>query len=89
MDKKKFLYELLYTVLIHIREEAHNENSKKIFWLSDLIHNLPLKMAHAEENGESLDDIIAQIEQNAETKGLMGLLTTIRKEENMSMADIR
>ena len=46
-------------------------------------------MAHAEENGESLDDIIAQIEQNAETKGLMGLLTTIRKEENMSMADIR
>jgi len=43
-EARILLYKLIYQVLIEIREEAHYIDNKKIGKLSDLVHNLPLKL---------------------------------------------
>ena len=44
MKEKGFLYDILFNGLLQIREEAYLSKNKKIFWISNLLHNLPLHL---------------------------------------------
>ena len=44
MTTKEKLFKILYLALIEIRAES-NDNNKKIFEISNLLHNLPLKLS--------------------------------------------
>ena len=68
MSTKKLLFELLYGVLIEIREEAVVLKSNKIKHLTDLFHNLPSEL---ENENNSYDDILKNlISKSSENKNL-------------------
>jgi hypothetical protein len=65
-DDKTIFYKLLYQTLIEIRERAHEIEDKKIFVLSDMMHNLPMMLLN-ERN--SYENLIGKIEGRAEGHG--------------------
>ncbi|AYB29337.1 hypothetical protein [Chryseolinea soli] len=67
--EKELLYKLLYQVLIEIREEAHLKENKKIFYLSDLVHNVPLQLRNA-KNESDYERILKKIEERAENRNM-------------------
>lgn len=66
---KELLYKLLYQVLIEIREEAHLKENKKIFYLRDLVHNVPLQLRNA-QNESDYERILKKIEERAESRNM-------------------
>lgn len=55
MDKNKvYLYNLLFSGLIQIREDAHENKNKKVFWISNLLHNLPIQLLKEDVDYERL-----------------------------------
>lgn len=64
MDKNKiYLYQLLYSALIQIREDAYQKKNKKVFWISNLLHNLPSQLM---QNDADYKKILNQIVEDAE-----------------------
>lgn len=53
MTTKEKLFKILYLALIEIRAES-NDNNKKIFEISNLLHNLPLKLSKDDCNYDLL-----------------------------------
>ncbi|MEO0553896.1 MAG: hypothetical protein AAF149_11880 [Bacteroidota bacterium] len=66
MDKNKiYLYELLYSALIQIREDAYEKKNKKVFWISNLLHNLPAQLMQDDVDYEKiLEKIIKKAEHD-------------------------
>lgn len=58
--KKDYLYRLLYSALIQIRADAHQEKNKKLFWIADLLHNLPLELS---SDNPDFDDLFDKLEK--------------------------
>jgi hypothetical protein len=69
MEDKELIMKLLYQALIEIREEAHSKGDKKIFLLSDLLHNIPLKLTRAVES-EDYRVILDYIKVRAESRDM-------------------
>ena len=65
-DDKATFYRLLYQTLIEIRERAHEIEDKKIFALSDMMHNLPMMLLN---DRNSYEDLLSNIEGRAEEHG--------------------
>lgn len=42
--EQKFLLYVLYITLVEIREQALEKNDKKLFWLCDMLHNIPFAL---------------------------------------------
>jgi hypothetical protein len=64
-EEKQLIYRLLYQVLIEIREESHLKENKKIHALSNLMHNVPLKLLKAESD-DDFRTILKKIEEKAD-----------------------
>lgn len=71
--KKELLYKLLYQIMIEIREEAYLKENKKIYGLSDLVHNIPLILLKV-ENENDYDAIFKKINDKAESLGIQNWL---------------
>lgn len=71
--EKELLYKLIYQVLIEIREEATLIENKKILYLSDLVHNVPLQLLKA-ENENDYNNILEKIGDRAESRGMQSWL---------------
>jgi len=55
MDKNKlYLYHLLFSSLLQIREDANENQNKKVFWISHLLHNLPIQLLDENCNHKEL-----------------------------------
>jgi len=68
MTKKDILYHLLYQAFIDIRLYSHEgKGIQGIFKISDLMHNLPLKLSKAESD-DDFDDIYDRLIERAEMK---------------------
>ena len=74
--KKNFLLYLLYATLLGIRERSYENNDKITFKLSDLLHNIPLRLISEEEGDKAYDDLL----ENIEALGMENWLN-MRKEE--------
>ncbi|NJL33331.1 MAG: hypothetical protein HC893_05065 [Chloroflexaceae bacterium] len=68
MQSRELLHRLIYRALIEIREEAYRIQNKKLFHISDLIHNLPLQLERGIEN-KSYDEILSTLQVRATEKG--------------------
>src|SRR5688572_29915505 len=53
-DDKTIFYRLLYQTLIEVRERAHEIEDKKVFALSDMMHNLPMILLNDRNSYEDL-----------------------------------
>lgn len=67
MTTKEKLFKILYLALIEIRTES-NDNNKKIFEISNLLHNLPLKLSKDDCNYDLLYNEI--LESSKSNNGL-------------------
>jgi hypothetical protein len=70
MDKNKdYLYKLLSSALIQIREDAHEQKNKKVFWISNLLHNLPSELSM-----ENVDykEVFDRLREDAKTNKMDG-----------------
>ncbi len=67
--ERKFLYKLLANALIEIRYEASSIKNKKVFWISDLLHNLPAELSMVTKE-EEYKCILEKLEKNAEHYGM-------------------
>ena len=59
----------MYQVLVEIREESYLLENKKIHHLSNLMHNVPLMLLHA-ENQADFDAILIKVQEKAEHLGM-------------------
>lgn len=67
MTTKEKLFKILYLALIEIRAKS-NDNNKKIFEISNLLHNLPLKLSKDDCNYDLLYNEI--LESSKSNNGL-------------------
>ncbi|KAA5539048.1 hypothetical protein [Adhaeribacter rhizoryzae] len=79
MENRKFLFYLLYSALIEIREEAYNIGNKKIFRLSDYLHNLPLVLENRGESEHQIEEIVQELEELAKHDGLINWINQIKE----------
>ncbi|VAW69559.1 hypothetical protein MNBD_GAMMA10-80 [hydrothermal vent metagenome] len=69
MTSKELLYQIIVFALIDIRAAAYEKKSHKaIFMVADLIHNLPLQLAHANSKNINYDDILKSLKERAKIK---------------------
>lgn len=69
MDTRELLYRILFRGLIEIREEAYTIHNKKIFFVADLLHQLPLDLADELPEDMSFDDMLNSLRARAQEKG--------------------
>ena len=70
MNSKDIIYHLLYQCMLDIRYAAYEERGiKGIFKLSDLFHNVPLKLNRIADRDGSYDDLLKEIKTIAKIKG--------------------
>lgn len=74
--EKQFLLYLLYITLIEIREHSYEQNDKKTYWLSDLLHNVPLALSSEDGTQEAYKDVIEKVQ----ALGIDNWLETRKKE---------
>ena len=54
MEDKEKLLRIIHLAFLEIREEAHEIENKKIFFISNLLHNLPLLLKNENANYKEL-----------------------------------
>ena len=74
--EKKFLLYLLYIVLIDIRERSLENGDKASYWLSNLLHNVPLTL----DSDEGIEEVYKQVCDRIEHDNMNKWLET-RKQE--------
>lgn len=79
MAEKEFLYKLLYQALIEIREESLLIKNKKIFHISNLLHNLPLILNKLKTDDE-YKKILSELEDKAEIDGLEKWIHSVKEQ---------
>jgi hypothetical protein len=72
----KFLLYLLYVVLIDVRARSYEINDKVSHGLCDLLHNVPLSLAHGNDSNEVYNQFCEKIV----SKGLQEWLDNRKRE---------
>ncbi|MEO5979519.1 MAG: hypothetical protein ABIQ21_20290 [Chryseolinea sp.] len=68
--EKELLFKLVFQALVDIREEATPIENKKIAFLSDLVHNVPLKLLKADDSSKTYSSILEELRRRATRGGL-------------------
>jgi hypothetical protein len=68
--EKQFLLFLLYRALIDIRERSYETGDKESYWLSNLLHNVPLALNFDEAIKEVYKGVLARVEHDGMNKWL-------------------
>ena len=63
MTSKELLHRYLYLLLLDVRHTAYESGDKRLFELTSLLHNLPLKMC---KNNVDLDELLQELINDAE-----------------------
>ncbi|MCD8451441.1 hypothetical protein LNI90_05020 [Tenacibaculum dicentrarchi] len=72
MTSKEKIYRILYLGLLEIRSDSNISGDKKTFEISNLLHNLPLKLQNEDLD---YDEIIENLSKSSEhNKGLLNWL---------------
>lgn len=61
MFEKKFLAYILYITLIEIRAQAHEKGDNRLYWLSDLLHNVPFSLLDDDLSKEQFEEIVERV----------------------------
>jgi hypothetical protein len=74
--ENRFLLYTLYITLIEIRERGYELNDKRIFWLCDLVHNIPLTLTTEEDTQQAYTSLLEKVQ----AMGIHDWLTNRKKE---------
>lgn len=61
--EKDFLIYILYITLVEIREHSMEQNDKRIFWLCDLLHNIPFALKSEEETQAAYRTLLTDVKE--------------------------
>lgn len=61
--ERKFLLYLLYITLVEIREYSHENKNERLFWLTDMLHNIPFQLDSEDNVKEAYSDIIDNVRE--------------------------
>jgi hypothetical protein len=61
MFEQKFLAYLLYITLVEIRTQAAEKGDNRLYWLSDLLHNVPFSLLDSDLSKEQYKEIIDRV----------------------------
>jgi len=61
MFEQKFLAYILYSTLVEFRAKGLEIDDKQLYWLSDLLHNVPLKLLDETNAKEGYERLIADV----------------------------
>lgn len=70
MENEILIYRVLAKGLLDIRVASHENNSKVVFHLADFLHNVPLHMDRARQEGKDYSEILESMRERAEQKGM-------------------
>lgn len=59
--QQKFLIYLLYITLIEIREKAYENNDNRIFWLCDMLHNVPFSLLSESATNDAYEHLLEEV----------------------------
>jgi len=82
MDNQVAIYRVLAKGLLDIRVAAHESNTKVVFHLADLLHNVPHQMERECSTGSNYSDVLEWLRMRAEQKGMTKWLTAALSEES-------
>jgi hypothetical protein len=57
--EQKFLTFLLYITLVEIRAQAYEKNDTRLFWLCDMLHNVPGALLSENETKEAYKNLLS------------------------------
>ncbi len=68
MTDKEYILKLMYSAFLDIRIASYSQDSHACFVLSDIFHNVPLRMNQAEKGTMSYADIVMWIQEKCEER---------------------
>jgi hypothetical protein len=74
MTEKEYILKLLDIALLEIREASYLQDYHRCFVLSDIFHNVPLRMNRADKGEMSYADIVTGIRQKCEQRNCIAWL---------------
>ena len=87
MDTRELLYRILFRGLMEIRAEAYTIQNKQIFFIADLLHQLPLDLASELSEDKSFDDVLKSLQERAHEQGsdqwLIQVITGVTQHRQM------
>lgn len=76
MYEKKFLAYILYITLLEIREKSYAEENSRLYYLIDMLHNVPFSLLNDEDTKMEYIKILDTVE----ALGIYDWLNNRRKE---------
>jgi hypothetical protein len=61
--ERKFLLYLLYITLVEIREYSQENKNERLFWLTDLLHNIPFQLDSEDEVKNAYSNLIDNVKE--------------------------
>lgn len=68
--EREFLKYLLYITFVELREHAYEIKDQKVFWLCDLLHNIPGNMDSEEEAKVSYERLKSAVDHDGKQSWL-------------------
>ncbi|HEX5272267.1 MAG TPA: hypothetical protein VFW33_17340 [Gemmataceae bacterium] len=69
-DASHTAHRLLFRALLELRAQGHEQHNKVVFHLADLFHTVVLDLERAARGECSYDDVMRELRQLADEKGL-------------------
>jgi hypothetical protein len=70
MEKEReYLYKLMYSAFVQMREEAYERKDKKVYRICDLLHNVPLKLLKT-DNKEGYKEMYQELINYVKSYGM-------------------
>ncbi|RAJ80293.1 hypothetical protein CLV59_105402 [Chitinophaga dinghuensis] len=85
MYEQQFLAYILYSTLVQFRAQGLETNDKPLFWISDLLHNIPLQLLDEDKSKAAFE----RLEANVRTYEIDKWLEDHRKGFLMSFPEYR
>jgi hypothetical protein len=59
--EQKFLLYVLYITLVEIREQAYEKKDNRLFWLCDMLHNIPFALTSEDATKEAYNRLLESV----------------------------
>jgi hypothetical protein len=69
-DASHTVHRLLFRALLELRAQGHEQRNKVVFPLADLFHTVVLDMERAARGECTYEDVMRNLQQSADEKGL-------------------
>ena len=74
MTDREYILKLMYVAFLDIRDASHSQDTDTCFVLSDLLHNVPLRINLADKGEMNYAEIVSWIKEKCEASNCVSWL---------------